>query len=204
MRATAACGMRWYTARVHALVGNHGSRLAIVAVLAVAWLSGCGYGFVRYEGSLVGLDTLAIRTPSNESMEPGLDVTVAEALRREALRRGGPRLVSKDADLVLAGSVQPLRVEQSSFSSVLLALEYRVTLSVELRAIGRDGRARLAQPISVSESDRFLASPDVEVLRKNRDEVLRRLATLLAERCFDALYEALAQSPPQTAREPSA
>jgi hypothetical protein len=173
----------------------------LIALLLGAALVGCGYGFVRYRGELAGVQTLAIRTPSNESMEPGLEVTVAEALRREALQRGGLRLVGKDADLLLTGEVRPLGSEQSSFSSVLLALEYRVTLTLQLRLLGRDGSPRLAEPIVVSESDRFLASPDVEVLRKNRDEALRRLATLLAERCFDLLYEVLSQPAPEASGE---
>lgn len=165
--------------------------LAVVVALLLG-SSACGYGFVRYERQLPGLETLSVRTPSNESNEPGIELIVGEALRREALRRGGPRVVASGADLLLTGEVPPLHTEQTSFSSVLLVLEYRVTLSLRLQVIARDGRPRLPDPILVSESDRYLASPDVEVLRKNREELLRRLATLLAERCFDALYEALA------------
>ncbi len=167
--------------------------LLVVAFLVS--LCACGYGFVRYESRLAGVETLAIRTPSNESNEPGLELIVAEALRREALRRGGLRVVAGSADLVLSGEVEPLRTDHTSVSSVLLALEYRVSMSLRLEATARDGRRLLPEPIVVSESDRYLASPDVEVLRKSREELLRRLAVLLAERCFDSLYEALAASP---------
>lgn len=177
--------------------------LAVVVALLLS-SSACGYGFVRYESQLPGIETLAIRTPSNESNEPGLELVVAEALRREALRRGGPRVVASSADLLLTGEVQPLRTEQTSVSSVLLVLEYRVTLSLRLQLLARDGRPRLSEPIAVSESDRYLASPDVEVLRKNREELLRRLATLLAERCFDALYEALSTPAGMPQAEPAA
>lgn len=166
----------------------------LCALLLLGCSSGCSYGFVHYRGTLGQARTLAIHTPSNESMEPGLEQVMAEALRREALRRGGLRLVGSGADLVLDGAVLPLAVEQTSVSSVLLALEYRVSMSVQLRALGRDGTPLLSEPILVSESDRYLANPDVEILRKSRAELLRRLSSLLAERCFDALYEALAHA----------
>jgi hypothetical protein len=45
----------------------------------------------------------------------------------------------------------------------------------------------------LSESDVYLASPDVEVTRRNRLEVLRRLSALLASRVADSIV--LLESP---------
>ena len=41
--------------------------------------------------------------------------------------------------------------------------------------------------------ERYLASADVEVQRKNRQEALREVSRLVAGRVYDALYESLVQ-----------
>ena len=128
-----------------------------------------------------------MRTPRNDSLEPGLDGVLAQALRREALRRGALELVEATpvADLRVAGQIEPLQVRRASISSVLLSLEYDVTLRVRLGANGREGT--LLKPALFQESERYLASADVEATRKNRDEALRRLAQVVSERFYDAL-----------------
>ena len=165
-------------------------------LLAVAGLvaSGCGYRVVRYGTGMGGLQSVSVRTLSNESFEPGLEYMVSEALRKEFLRRGALRLADRpdSADLVLSGSVLPLRVNPRSFSSVVLALEYEVTLSLALDARRSDGSTLPLGPRTLSESETYLASADVEALRKNREEALRRVASVLAGRIHDALQEELA------------
>ena len=46
-------------------------------------------------------------------------------------------------------------------------------------------------PRTTRETERYLASADVEALQKNRQEALRQAAALLAGRVYDALYETL-------------
>ena len=157
--------------------------------------SGCGYSLVRYGGALGDVRSVAVSTPSNESYEPGIEFVVADALRREILRRRGVRLVNdpEQADLVLQGSVLPLEVSGRAFSSVSLTIEYEVTLSLRLEAIRAGGEHVAIDPRALQESQRYLASADVQAARKNRDEALRRAASLVAERVYDALYETLVQ-----------
>jgi len=157
-------------------------------------LAGCGYQWVAAGRELPGVASVAIRTPVNDSREPGLEYVVADALRRELLRRGGSKL-SEDpdaADLVVSGSVRPLQVSARSFSSVVLGYEYEVTLSVDLTARTRDGNELPVEQQALSESERYLASADVEAQRKNRQEALRRVAQLVAVRFFDSLALGLA------------
>ena len=54
---------------------------------------------------------LAVAPALFDRIEPGLEIVVAEALRRELLRRGGARLVEEpdDADIVISGRVSALR-----------------------------------------------------------------------------------------------
>ncbi|HEY5657204.1 MAG TPA: LPS assembly lipoprotein LptE [Myxococcota bacterium] len=160
-------------------------------LLALVALPGCGYQLVGAGRGLGGIRSMAIETPRNDSYQPGLEFVVADALRRELLRRGGVDLSSDpgEADLVVSGAVRPLEVAAGSFSSVVLVLEYEVTMTLELAARRRDGAELPVDGQALRESERFLSSADVEAERKNRQEALRRLAQILAVRFFDALAE---------------
>ena len=169
-------------------------RGALVVALSLALLvSGCGYGLVRYQRSLGDVKTVAVSTPRNDSYEVGVEFVVADALRREFLRRGGARVIESPdgADLVLSGRVLPIQARSRSFSSVAQALEYELTLEVELQAWLSDGRQVPIDRRATRESERYLASADAEALRKNREEAIRQAATLMAGRVYDALYETL-------------
>lgn len=163
-------------------------RVAIVAWLGLL-LSGCGYHLVG--AGLGDVGAIAIRTPQNDSREPGLELVVADALRRELLRRDGARLVEDPsrAALVVSGRVLPVPRRSRSFSSTVLSLEEEVVLRLDLSVAHRDGREVGLDELE--ESERYLASADIEAHRKNRDEALRRVAVVLAARFFDVLGESI-------------
>lgn len=164
-------------------------RGAWIGIGALA-LAGCGYALA---GSGVAAGSVAIRTPRNDSFQPGIEYVVADALRRELLRRSGSALVEDPtrADLVVSGRVLPLETRPQSLSSAILAREQEVTLAVELQAVRRDGSALPLSLGTLAESERYLSSADVQAQAKNREEALRRLADVLATRFFDDVGEAL-------------
>jgi hypothetical protein len=175
-------------------VKSVGPRLALCALL-LSLPPGCGYSVVRYRGAIPGAGTLAIRALENETLEPGVEAVVADALRAEAVRRGDLRLVEdpEAADLVFSGAVQHLNVSPRSFSSVALALEYVVRMQLDLRVEHRDGTVIALDPRALADTETYLASADVEATRKNRRESIHRLARLLADRIYDSLYETAAR-----------
>jgi len=155
--------------------------------------AGCGYSVLRYDGRMGDVRSVAIATPRNDSFEPGVEYMVADALRREFLRRHAVRVVDDPsrADLVLGGRVASVESAGRSFSSVLLTLEYQITLALDLEAKLNDGSVVPIDPRALRETERYLASADLEAMRKNRTEALRDVATVLAGRVYDALYETL-------------
>ena len=159
----------------------------IAICLAAMLLAGCGYRVLRYGSERSW--TVAIVTLENDSVEPGIELTVTRALRQEFLRQGGPPLVSdpSQADFVIRGRVLPLETRSDSFSTVSLAVEYRVrmTLSLEVRTPG--GEAVDVDREALTGMELYLASADLEAGRKNRREALRRIADVLAARVHDAL-----------------
>ena len=158
-----------------------------------ALLAGCGYQFADYRGSLGDVRRVKIETLRNDSFDPGYEAVVTDALVREFMRRGAVEVVddSESADLVIGGRVLPVTTNGRSFSSILLALEYQVTVRLDLTAQRRDGRQIKIDSNALAQSEIYLASADVEVSRKNRQEAMHRVSRVLAERVHDALYERL-------------
>ncbi len=167
--------------------------LTWISLVFIAVSSGCGYRLVRYDRGLGDLGSVSILTLANESYEPGVEFIVSDALRREFLRRGALVVTEESgrADLVLHGAVLPVETSGRSFSSVALILEYELTLSLDLTATRRDGSDLPMGANALRESERYLASADVEATRKNREEALRRVAGVLAGRIHDTLAEVL-------------
>jgi hypothetical protein len=163
-------------------------------LLALSLALGCGYQPVRYAEALGDAKTVAIAGLRNETFEPGLEALVSDALAREFLRRGALRMVEQPerADLVISGAVAKLGVARKSFSSVALALEYELQLELALKVVRRDGTLVPLDATAQHETERYVASADVEVERTHREEALRRLAGLLAGRVHDALFERVA------------
>jgi hypothetical protein len=154
---------------------------------------GCGYAFVGapapgVEGGGEPL-RVAIRTFENTTTEPGADLVVTDALRRELYDRPRVRVVQEPraADWVVDGKVGPVRIRTETFSSVVLALEQSLTLSVSLEIRDREGQPLDLSDAALSGTEVYLASADVEVSRKNRSEALQRVAGIIAERIGDAL-----------------
>lgn len=167
---------------------------ASIAISLVPLLGqGCGYSLVRTGGGLGDVRTVSIVTPSNETSEPGAEYVVADALRREFLRRGTLRLVEDPslADLSLRSRVLGLTSQASSVDSVVLAIEYQLTLELDLEARRRGGADVPIDRGALRESERYLASADVEATRKNREEALRQLASVIAGRVYLILQETL-------------
>ena len=113
--------------------------LTLIGLVSSLLVTGCGY---RLLGSADGRGvTVSVVTLDNDSVEPGLEITVTQALRREFLRRAAPRLVTDPgrADFVIRGRVLPIRVRANSFDTVSLALEYRVEVTLDLSVEGAAG-----------------------------------------------------------------
>lgn len=161
--------------------------MASACLVGVVLASGCSYRVLR-EADGRNL-TVSVVTLSNDSVEPGLELIVSRALRQEFLRRAAPRLVADPgaADLVIRGRVEPLVLVTSSFSTVSLALEYRVWVTLDVSVSHADRDAIPIDSVPLTESEVYLASADAEAARKNRREALQRIADVLAARIHDAI-----------------
>ena len=167
-------------------------RLPGILALLVLSVPSCfaGYEWVHYEGALGDIQTVAIEGLRNESLEPGVDSIVSDAIVTEFRRRGALRVVEdrRLADLVIDGEVSSVQINARSFSSIQFSLEYAVTLNIDVDITRRDGTEVELGERAMSETELYFASADVEVVRRNREEALRRLAVILAGRIHDSLF----------------
>jgi hypothetical protein len=176
--------------------------IVILLAVAVLLISGCGYrsaissghqssGANGISGDATQTKTvrLAILGLRNDSPEPWLDRIVGNALRRKMSQRRRFDVVvdPAEADVVLRGRIRPLLVRSNTFSSFVAALEYEVTLALDLEVVRGSGDIVRLNPRGLSEKELYLASPDIEVTRTNRLEALRHLSDILASRIADSL-----------------
>ena len=161
--------------------------LLVLLVLSVSSTLACGYRLLR--ASDAQRLTISVQTLENDSVEPGVEVTVTRALRQVFLRQPAPRLVSQEApaDLVIRGRVLPIKTRAESFDTVAMAIEYRVEMTLTLEVRDAAGRSVEIDSNALQQTELYLASADVEAARKNREEALRRIADVLAGRIRDAI-----------------
>ncbi len=169
---------------------------AVVLIVQLLVASGCGYRNMlsaatpaESEAEGPGRVRVAVIALRNDSPEPWLDRILTDAMRREIDARGDFGFVNdpQRADLVIRGRIRPLEVVSKSFSRFVAALEYSLTLRLDLEVVRAKGDIVRLDPSMLSETDVYLASADIEVTRTNRLEVLRRLSDLLAARVADSL-----------------
>ncbi len=152
---------------------------------------GCGYTIAGRSGSLGEIQRVSIETFTNESGEPGFELELTEAFLEEFYRRGSVKLVEDPAtaDLVLSGRVLPVETTGTSYSSTAFALEYGIIVTLEIEATLADGERLPLGTNRLQARDRYLASADIEIARRNKREALRSLSSTLATRAHDALLE---------------
>ncbi len=178
-----------------------------LALIAFISLAGCGYqsqlagarpeptaderssSSVSTAERLSTSTRIAVLALRNDSPEPWLDRIVTDALRREFDIRGRFRFANdpKGADVVLRGRIGQLGTTSKSFSRFVAAVEYTLTLRLDLEVVLATGDIVRLDSGMLSESDVYLASPNIEVTRTNRLEVLRRLSDVLASRVADSI-----------------
>jgi hypothetical protein len=176
--------------------------LALVGLLA--W-PGCSYRLAGRRGS--GEVPVALPTWTNDSLEPGAELVLAAALRRELERSGRFRVVERRrADgFAVQGRIAAIETFGRTFTPGIRAIEYTMVVQLDLAVSGPGGRRVAVDPFAQRATDIYLASTDIEISRKNRDEALRRLAGMLAGRIRRELERAVeAAEPAAGARRPPA
>ncbi len=174
--------------------GSRG-RGAVAALLAVLLgLAACGYRPLDGRGRF-GPDvrTIEVEAFENASTAPGLEQQVADALVEEFARRAWlePVLQGQVAnpDLVMSGALHSADVRSNSYSSGGLALEERVVVSFDVEVKRSPSGEIVYRHPDFSITEVFLSSADPMVYASNKEQALRRVASAIAERVHDELFQ---------------
>jgi outer membrane lipopolysaccharide assembly protein LptE/RlpB len=160
-----------------------GLKAAILSLLALLLVSGCGYHPVAVRSPLDEANGVNVTLFVNKSYHPGVEGVLARDLVDElALRSGGKVLSGDQAQLELAGVVLSYNTLPVSYTSQDTIKEYRTAIGVQ--AVLREKQnQKVLWKGDLSESQTFPVNPNL-ALQQNAEEaatqkICRRLAELI-------------------------
>lgn len=161
----------------------NGRRPIFPALIALLLLAGCGYRFTVGGPLPAGLESVAVTVPENRTAEIGAEQILAHELIYEFTRNGHPVRSVEAADAVLSGSITGMNVETVSRAGEITSLERRITATVRLTLVGRDGETIwTGADIAASEAYAVFSGKVATDTRKR--EAIRTLARRLAEQVY--------------------
>ena len=164
-------------------------RLPPVAILACCFaLAACGYRLhedpgMRFSDPGIVVD---LRPFANASLVPDAGAFLAGRLREEMAREGfRGRFARAGADFVVEGVVKDVREEVVSHGADRFALEYRLTLQVDIRVVEVVHGRLLWKEEGLSEAAPFFSGADFQYTEANRrmafEETCRRMGRRIGQ-----------------------
>ncbi|MEA2626511.1 MAG: hypothetical protein QOD06_2556 [Candidatus Binatota bacterium] len=141
---------------------------ALAAVLATG--SGCGYHFAGMESRLPAeVRTVALGPIANDTREVGLEKILIEALEDEITGRGRLDVVPAGrGDAVLSGKIRSYDTRPVSFTRRDEALQYQLSVIVDLELRKRDDGKVLWKTRGLREIEDYSAVPGVVVTQSSQ------------------------------------
>ncbi len=164
-----------------------GRRVLCLAVLA-AVAAGCGYTLRQEPGSRFSEPGLVVDVHpfSNASLFPDAGAFLAARVREEMAREGfRGRFARGGADYMVEGTVKEVRDEVVSHGTDEFALEYRLTLQVDIRVVEVVHGRLLWKEEGLAESAPYFSGADFQYTASNRrmafEETSRRMARRIGQ-----------------------
>lgn len=149
-------------------------------------LAGCGYTLVGQGNLPDHINTIAIPTFDNETLEDGVEEIITQAVIEEFVQGGKVRLVSEEnADAVLWGTVRSYKSDDvASYDENNDVASYKLKLSVDIEIKDIVNDQIIWQTEGLAEDEDFDGGPSVNITEEeeNEEEALRDLAEELAQR----------------------
>jgi outer membrane lipopolysaccharide assembly protein LptE/RlpB len=165
-------------------------RWATVALLALAAFAACGYQFKGMGLSAPqGVQSIAIPVLENRTSESGIETVFTSDLAYEFTRSKVLSVVDKNrADAVLNGTIRSAGEETISHTARYHSAERRVTITLNLTLMCRDGRV-LWSDTSLSDREAFEVSGDKLTTEKNRRTAIKIISERLAEKIHNRILQ---------------
>lgn len=167
------------------------TRKAIVAMVVLVALAGCGYHF-KGVGLMppAGVRTIAITVLENRTSESGIETIFTGDLAYEFTRSKVLDVVDKDtADAVLGGIISSMAVDTISHTASYMSDERRVTITLDLSLRRSDGEV-IWSDRALSGREAFKVSSDNKLeTESKRRAAIEALSKRLAEKIHNRILE---------------
>ena len=135
-----------------------------------------------------GLNSIAIPTFVNQTLEPGIEVQLTQAFLREFILDRRVKVVArKEADSVLEGVIKTFFIHSVSYNRSGLVLEYQATLIVDVTLKKRTGEVLWVQK-DLNETNWYRAPASVLVTEDNKTAAIQEAGRFLAQRIRNRFF----------------
>jgi outer membrane lipopolysaccharide assembly protein LptE/RlpB len=164
------------------------TRLFLIICIALLPL-GCGYQLVGKETHVpTGLNSLAIPTFMNQTLEPGIEVFFTQAFLKEFIQDRRVKILDRsEADSILEGVIKDFQIYSVAYDRSGLATEYQTTVVIDLTLKKRTGET-LWKEKDISETRWYRTSSSVLVSESNRAAAIQEIGRFIAERIRNRLF----------------
>ena len=161
----------------------------LLSLICFVLVWGCGYQMVGKETHVPpGLNSIAIPTFSNKTLEPGIEVPFTQGFLREFINDRRVKVVNrKEADSILEGVIKSFDIYSVAYDKSGFALEYQTTMVVDITLKKQNGEI-LWQEQNVSETRWYRTSTSTLVSESNRSAAIRETGSFMAGRMRNRFF----------------
>lgn len=164
--------------------------MTLALIVVVVGFAGCGYHRVGSGDNVPdGVNSIAVPVFRNDSYEAGIEVLLTDAFKEQIVRSGFVRLTNvKNADAVVIGTIRKYSVKAISFSTGDFASEYRVTLSMRMKLVAKNGDLLWEDP-GVSRIEEYRVSADIFASESARKRASDKIAIKMMADVHDRIFD---------------
>jgi len=153
------------------------------------WVTGCGYQMVGKETHVPpDLNSIAIPTFKNQTVEPGIEIPFTQAFLREFIQDRRVNVVGRaEASSVLEGVVKYFRIYSVSYDPSGFVQEYQTDVALDITLKDRAGKV-LWQEKNFSEHAWFRASSSGLINEANKQAAIQEAGRLVAGRIRNRFF----------------
>ena len=163
--------------------------IKVLLVLGMMLFGGCGYQMVGKETHVPpGLNSVAVPTFSNQTLEPGIEVPFTQGFLREFINDRRVRVVNRrEADSILEGVIKDFQIYSVSYDRSGIALEYQTTVVIDLTLKKQSGEI-LWKEQNFSETRWYRTSTSVLTSESNKVAAIQQIGRFMAERIRNRFF----------------
>jgi outer membrane lipopolysaccharide assembly protein LptE/RlpB len=152
-------------------------------------VAGCGYQMVGKETHVPpGLNSIAIPTFINQTLEPGIEVPLTQGFLREFIFDRRVRVVDpREADSILEGVIKSFSIYSVAYDQSGIALEYQTTVVVDLTLKKQTGEI-LWKEQNLSENRYYRTSSNALLSESHKAAAVQQIGSIMAERIRNRFF----------------